>query len=496
MMKEMSQFAWNGRGGGLKWIPPLSMDLFAFRFSHRGRFRLAAAIVFIAALSAPAFQDPPSPSDKTFTLDNGLRVFLLERRNLPLVHAVAAVNAGTKDETDATSGLTHLLEHAVLFRGTDVRSGNQVARDIRRHGAYFNAHTGQDLTLFEISVPAEHAAFALRNQKDILFHLRLTAEELDAEKEVIAEEILRIEDDPFRRGSALINQNLFPGHPYGRPVYGRRESLEALTLEDVEGFYRRFYVPGNMALAVVGDFRIAEMEAEVRAVFGPVPHAERPDTPLSPPSPLSKTVEIALEMDVEEGYLVVGAAGPDYSNPDQFAADVLTQSLGQGLSPMLVQALRGGSRDLIHSAFMNYAALKRAGAFIVFLTLDPRWMSAAKREAIDFLRRVRSLNFSKEEIMGQEAKDAIFEHLESAKNGLRIAVEKAWESGLGLAQSLAMHMLLRESPAPIDYLQRVARVTPSDLRTIGSRYLSRNAFVVVSITPKKGRAGQGRGAEK
>ncbi len=300
--------------------------------------------------AAPA-ADPPVV--KSLTLENGLRVVLLERHNLPLVNIVAAVDAGSKNETEASSGIAHLLEHYVLYRGTEMRSGNQVARDIRRHGAYVNASTGQDLLVFEISLPAEEADFALANQKDVLFHLKPTPAELDAEKEVILEEIRQIEDDPLRFGTALVFQNLFPGHSYRRPAYGRTDSIKALTVEDVERFYRSRFVPVAMALAVVGDFAIADMEAKVRAVFGPVPPAEPAGGSLPEPAPLAKTVEIEIERDVEEAYLFIGAAGPSYNDPDQYAAELLARALGQGLNPMLNIALRGGRRDLIHTVQMK-----------------------------------------------------------------------------------------------------------------------------------------------
>jgi zinc protease len=260
-----------------------------------------------SAAGAPSISE--SPAVKSLTLENGLRVILLERHNLPLVNVVAAVDAGSKDETDASSGITHILEHYVLFRGTEMRSGSQVAREIRRHGAYFNAQTGQDLSVFEISLPAEHADFALANQRDILFHLKLTPAELDAEKEVVLEEIRLIEDDPFRFGTSLVFQNLFPGHPYQRPIYGRAEAIKALTVDDVDRFYRVRFVPSAMALAVVGDFTLTDMEAKVRAAFGPVPRVDPIPAPLPKPAPLDRTVEIELERDVAEGYLIIGAPG-------------------------------------------------------------------------------------------------------------------------------------------------------------------------------------------
>jgi predicted Zn-dependent peptidase len=447
---------------------------------------LLLSVFAASALLLPSPLTQSAPAEKSFSLENGLRVLLVERHNVPLVNIVAAVNAGSKDETPATSGIIHLLEHCILFRGTEERSGGEVARDIRRHGATFNAHTGQDMAVFEISLPAENAAFGLRNQRDILFNLKLTDAEIAAEKDVILEELRQLKDDPFRYGGSLVYQNLFPGHPYGQPIIGTEASLRALTREDVEAFYRRFFVPGNSVLSIVGDFALADMEARVKTVFGDVPKADlpAPAAPLEKPAPPARTVEIEEALDVDEGYLVIGVAGPDYNDPDQHAADVLTQCLGQGIYPLLLKPLRS-PRDLVNSATMTFIALKKAGAFVIYLTLDPKNIPAAKREALGYLRRLRNENFSKDDYPLGEERLAAFDHLAYAKNELRFLVQRAWESGLGLARSWAMHMLLNEQAAGIDYLERVAKISSSDLRKIGAKHFSRSEYVVVSIVPKK-----------
>jgi len=438
----------------------------------------------VTALSLPLSGQAPRPVEKLFTLDNGLRVFLFERASAPLVNIVASVNAGSKDETLATSGLAHLLEHYVLFRGTDLRTGGEIAREIRNHGAIFNAHTGQDLATFEISLPTEHFEFGLRNQKEILFDLKIGEAELAAEKEVILEEIKQIEDDPFRYGGSLIYQNLMPGHPYGRPVYGSPATIGGLSREDMERFYRRLFVPNNAALAIVGNLPVAEMEARVRAVFGVVPRGEPPPALPERPRPLEKAVEVVKELDVDEAYLIIGVQGPDYNDPGQYAADVLTQVLGQGINPMLAVALKGGRRNLVNSAQMTYIALKRAGAFVAYLTLDPKNLAAAKREAVAFLKKAWTENFSPSDIPGEE-KTFAYDHLEGAKNSIRFMVQQAWESGRGLAASMAIHLLLNDKETKIDYLDRIATLQSSDLREAASVSFSRSEFVFVSFVPRK-----------
>jgi zinc protease len=444
-----------------------------------------AVLVLLSAVAAPfgALRRAEPPAEKEFVLDNGLKVILLERHNIPLVHIVAAVNAGSKDETDATNGLVHLLEHSILFRGTEVRSGSEVARDIRARGGAFNAHTGQDLAVFELTLPSEQAVFGLNNQREILFNLKFDPDEIAAEKEVILEELSQIKDDPFRYASLLLFQNVFRGHPYGRPVIGNAETIRSLTIDEVEAFYRKYFVPANASLAVVGDFRLPDMEAEVRAAFGPVPRTEFVPSHFDAASPPPKAVDVVEELDVQEAYLVIGVPGPDYNSDDQYPGDVLAQVLGRGLNPMIYRPLKG-ARDLVNTAALSYLTLKHGGIFAAFLTLEPKTLTATRRAAVQFLRQVRNENFSKDDVPGIDQMYAT-DYLEAARNQLTFDVATAQESGLTLATALAVHLIYRSSDVPFDYLDRIRKVTSSDLRRTAGKYLGRSEYVTVAIVPKR-----------
>jgi len=422
--------------------------------------------------------------DRSFVLDNGVRVFLHEKRDLPLLHIVTAFDVGSKNETEATSGLVHLLEHCILFRGTARRSGAEVSADIRRHGAYFNANTGQDLSVFEISLPAEHAEFALRNQKDILFSLEISQAELDEEKEVILEEFNQMEDDPERNATDLILQALFAGHPYGRSVYGRREVIRAAGAEEVLGFYRKYFVADNCALAVIGDFATADMERMVRDIFGPLPRTGLLPEPSPMAVPLKKSVTQRLERDVKDGYLFLGFVAPDYNHADQYAVTVLTEVLGRGVNPLLPALLRR-ERDSLQTVNMSYLANRFGGAVVVSIRAAPKDIPSLERAAVSYLKRAQNEAYSKKDFQG-EAELYAFDYLESAKNQIRFAVGRAEESGLQLAGSLARYMLLNTREKPRRFLDEIGRVDSGDLRKAASKYLARGEFAAVAIVPTKG----------
>ena len=447
-----------------------------------GKFIFSAVLLIFCLL----FITPTNSQDKTqkyFELENGLKVFLYEKHTLPLVNLVFAVNLGTKDESDETNGLVHILEHYILFRGTEFRSGPEISQDIRRHGAYFNAHTSLDLATFEISLPSEHADFALRNQKEILFNLKLSQEELDEEKKVVLEELSQAQDDPFKHATSLVYQNLFKEHPYQKPIQGKKEIIEALTVEQVEKFYRKFFIPSNCVLAIVGDFEIEEMEKKTRDVFGDLKKEEISTSKYEKASALKKTLEIKKEMDVNQAYLVIGILGPDYNHKDQYAVDILTQILGRGVNPMLNRPLRG-RRNLAQIALMRYSAHKYGGVIIIYITLDPKNIGMTKRETIRFLKETSRLNYSKKDVMG-EAQLYALDYLESAKNQIKFSFHQSQEKGLAIATSLARYLLLNENPEGGSYIENIEKLNSLDLRKAARKYLSKGRYVIVTIPPKK-----------
>ena len=421
----------------------------------------------------------------SFVLENGMRIFLYEKHALPLLNIVFAFDMGTKNEEEDTSGLVHILEHYILFRGTQMRTGEEIGRDIRAHGAYFNAHTGRDIATFELSLPSEFTDFALNNQKEILFQLKLTQEELEKEKQIILEELSQIKDDAFRYATALAYQNLFKDHPYEKPLYGKEEIIRAATVEEIQRFHHKYFVPANCALAIVGDFYIDEIQEKITALFGGLENDGFVPPKFDMVSPIKKDVEIEVEMDVNTGYLVIGKNGPDYNSTDQFAVDVLVEVLGRGVVPMLNRPLRG-KREIVETLSMGFGAYEYGGIIYIQLTLEPKKIPAAKREALQFLKNARKLSYSKADYQG-DAQFYALDYLESAKNQIEFRFHQSQESGLNLALSMATHALRSDGSERVPYIDSIESISSSNLREAAGNYFSKGGYVLISVVPKKGK---------
>ena len=269
--------------------------------SQRAFLRLLpAALVLVVLVTATSRPVRAFAGYHEETLDNGLRVILIEHRANPMIAASVVVSAGVVYEPDGMNGSSHLLEH-LLFNGTETRTQRQLYDDVDRYGAYNNATTREDHTLFSLLIQKEFIEKGLEIQADMLFHSTIPAENFEKEKGIVLEEMARDEGDAGNRAGELFRSAAFAGTPLARPVLGTKESISAALRDGVWTYYKARYTPANMVLVLMGDFDELPMMAAVRRTFGVAPAgfkagaasaaspSSSPPQPLpsSPPQPIS-----------------------------------------------------------------------------------------------------------------------------------------------------------------------------------------------------------------
>src|SRR5512137_2693810 len=175
------------------------------------------------------------------TLENGIQVITEE---IPGVHSVSIgvwVQAGSRDERPEENGISHFIEH-MLFKGTQRRSAQQIAKEIDSVGGVLNAFTSKEFSSFYAKVLAEHLPIAL----DLLFYLYLnstfSAEEMERERQVIAQEISMVEDTPDEYIHDLFNESFWPRHPLGFPILGRLETIGRMSRARLREFFAEKYL--------------------------------------------------------------------------------------------------------------------------------------------------------------------------------------------------------------------------------------------------------------
>ncbi len=273
------------------------------------------------------------------TLDNGLRVVLIPHRANPMVASAVVVGAGVVDEGPTASGASHFLEH-LLFDGTETRTQRQLYDDVDRLGAYNNATTREDHTLFTLLIAKEHAEEGLAIQADMLFRSTIPVENFEKERKIVLEELARDRSDPTYDLNAAFRAHAYAGTPISRPVLGTESSLAGITREQVVTYYKARYVPGNMTLVVMGDFEVAEMLTAVQRTFGAVASVPAPAALVGNwPAPPKNNVEVAP---AEKEPTRLLAAFPFEAPPwddTTVAAEVLLAAVSDGKDSPLARAL-------------------------------------------------------------------------------------------------------------------------------------------------------------
>jgi predicted Zn-dependent peptidase len=313
----------------------------------RQRLARSAAVVAIATLLVCSL--PAGAAYHEELLDNGLRVILLEHHANPMVSSAVVVGAGLIDETAATNGASHYLEH-LLFNGTETRTQRELYDAVDLLGAYNNATTREDHTLFTFLVQKEFAAEGLAIQADMLFNSVLPEDKFDKERGIVLEEIAKSRADPGYLAGLEFRAFAFEGTPLERPVLGTEESIEGMKRDAVRSYYKSRYVPDNMTLVVMGDFEIPGMMATVKEIFGAPPKSDRPPatTGAWPGRPGKNLRTVPLE--AGRTYVRAGMPLPlSPHDPRMPAVELLVSALADGKDAPLDLELTSGAEPLVLS---------------------------------------------------------------------------------------------------------------------------------------------------
>ncbi len=404
---------------------------------------------------------PPksAPAGPTrYKLDNGLAVVLQENHSAPVVAFNVWVRAGSAEETERESGIAHVHEH-MLFKGTKRRGVGAIAREVESCGGHINAYTSFDQTVYYDVVASRFFDTGLDVLADAVQNSSFDPGELAKEKEVVFEEIKRGEDMPGSKLSRSLFDTAFRKHPYGRPIIGTEAHVRSFSRQMILAFYRRWYVPNNLVLVVVGDFNTAEARPKIAEAFGnfsPNPSLRRNRCP--EPAQREPRLEV-LSDDVQQGYLMMAWPTCDLMHPDTSALDVIALVLGQGESSRLYRRVKARQMK-VHDVRAQAYPLRDPGLFLVSCLVDPSLALDAQRAILREVFRLRESFVSEKE-------------LEKAKMNLEADAIYDKETVQGQALKLGYFETLAGGIAyEAEYMRRLAGVTPRKLRRVARSYFN------------------------
>lgn len=240
---------------------------------------MRGGLPLLMVLMATSAHANPFAAAASGTLSNGLRVILVPDPSLPVVAATVLVGAGAEREDSTTSGATHLLEH-LLFNGTRSMTQEQLYETADLHGIYLNAATRERGTILIGLSPPDELHTLLRLQAEMLFFSIIPPAKFEKEKLIVLEEIAKDRAQPDDVLWLHRARTLYWPSPCRFPILGSPSTIEAMNREAIRAYYRRYYVPNNMTLVLIGAIAWPEAWDTIRATFG-----EPPAGPLAAPAP-------------------------------------------------------------------------------------------------------------------------------------------------------------------------------------------------------------------
>ena len=441
-------------------------------------------LVLLALLgSSPVLAADPPPRGRlempyrTIRLDNGLVAILHRDTTIPVVSVNTWYHVGSGRERPGRTGFAHLFEHLMFMGSQHVPTGD-FDRLLEAAGAVNNGSTTEDRTNYWETAPSNALDLPLFLESDRMAYLldNVTPDLVDGQRDVVKNELRQgILNQPYGILELELPKLLFPPeHPYSWPVIGSMEDLTAASQEDVTGFFRDWYGPGNASVVVAGDIDLDRAEAAVRRWFGEVP--ARPPVPAmdAPPVRLQGETRKVLQDKVQLPKLVLAWIGVPAFHPSEAALDVLADVLAEGKTSRLYKALvHEGQIAQSVDAFND--GRKVAGVFAIEILARPghsltEILAAADRE----IRKVADEGIAPDE-------------LQRAVNGIETEFLGALESVAGFggkADLLNRYFFYTGNPDYADEdLARFHALSPGDVQNAARSWLGPDR-VVVSIVPE------------
>jgi zinc protease len=406
-------------------------------------------------------------------LSNGLRALFVENAAIPTISINASVLTGARYDPEEKAGLA-LMVSRLLDEGTKNRSSLEIAEAIESVGGAIETDGSFERIVVSIGILKKDLDLGLDLLSDLFINPIFPQDYVEKEKERTLSEIASAKDRPQVLAGWAFNELIYKEHPLHRPSHGYPETVERLTRDDLLDFHKRYFVPNNAIVSIVGDFRIAELLPKVERVFAT--WQSRPIAfPVYPPvarqtEPRNKIIN----MPAQQLNIYLGHLGVVRSNPDYYALQVLDTILGggAGFTARIPQKLR----DELGLAYTTFASITMTagldpGRFVAFIGTSPENMNLAIDGLIQEIRRIVEQPVSESE-------------LQDAREYLTGSFVFAFETSSQIARFLVHAQVYGLGFDYIDkYPEHINRVTIEDIARVARKYLDPQNYTLVVVGP-------------
>ena len=403
-------------------------------------------------------------------LPNGLVVITETMSHVRSVSVGVWIRNGSRREVPEENGLAHFMEHMV-FKGTERRSAEAIAREMDSVGGMLDAFTSKEQICFNAKVLDEHLPIAFDVIADLVLRPKFDSEDVKKERQVVLEEIKMDLDNPEYMLHEIFTRGFWPGHALGRPILGTPDTVKKFNRERLRTRFQHWFAPDHLVITAAGNVTHEKVMELVQREFGQLPPAGTLENHVAPDT--RAPIHLETKKELEQVHLCIGVPSLPLGHERRFAAAVLNNLLGGGMSSRLFQNIRE-KQGLAYAVFSELTPYSDAGMLTVYAGTAKETVG----QVIDLT--VQEFRSMKESLVTEE-------ELLRSKNHLKGSLMLSLESTSSRMSNLARQELYFGRFYSLDeILAGIETVTREDLQIIAQDFFKPEQIAVTVLGPLNG----------
>ncbi len=410
------------------------------------------------------------PKHFTKTLDNGMQIVVIPMDNdSGVITTDIYYKVGSRNEVMGKSGMAHMLEH-LSFKSTEKLKEGEFDTIVKSRGGVNNASTGFDQTHYYIKTASKNLALSLDLFSELMHNLKLTDEEFQKERDVVAEERrLRTDNNPMGYMYFRVFNTHFTYHPYHWLPIGFMEDILNWKIEDIRDFYKRYYQPNNAILVVAGDIKPEEVFTEAGKYFGEIKNEhEIPKVIAVEPKVDGAKRAILHKESNQVDTLAITYAIPNYAHEDQVALSAISHILSSGKSSRFEKTLVN-DKKLVNQIYGYNMELADPGVFLVMAMVTPgASLDVVEKEIISELEKLKNGDVTQAE-------------LDKVKINTKAEFIYSLESSSSVAGLYGEYYVKGNIKPLLEYEEKLDKITLKDISAVAKKYFDHDFSTTVIL---------------
>lgn len=432
-------------------------------------------LIFILTLCFPllAMAQSGKVNFTEYDLENGLHVILQEDNTTPNIVISIMYHVGSKNEQPHLTGFAHFFEH-LMFEGTKNIKRHEYDKYVMNAGGSLNANTFFDRTYYYELLPSNELALGLWLESERMLHPNIEAVGIKTQKDVVSQEMNQSRDNqPYGRLLTETLKRAYTTHPYKGDVLGSPEHIRNASDQDFIDFHKKFYVPNNAVLTIVGDFKTEEAKKLVNDYFAEIPRGAEVQQPaMNEPIKTAELRDTTYD-NIQIPALIIAYHSPKMDSKDYYAVSMLNQLLSEGNSSRLYSTIVDDKQLAMQIEAVSLP-FEHPGLAIIL---------GMPNIGVEMTTLESAIDSEVEKIQTIPVSDKEFKKLQNQiENGL-VSSNAMIE---GRAENLASAYTYYKNTNQInEELNNFMAVTKEDLQRVAKQYFTKENRLVLYYLPKK-----------